>query len=101
MLFLLTQPLVCSQVLHSAAPGLLYLPSGQSSQVVVSEFKKVPPEQILHETEPIAVLNCPSGQVAQEVDLTEDAKLFTEHFVHAERPAVEANVPATQAAHVV
>ena len=87
MLFLLTQPLVCSQVLHSAAPGLLYLPSGQSSQVVVAEFKKVPPEQIVHETEPLAVLNCPSGQVAQEVDPWADVKLFIEHFVHTERPS--------------
>jgi hypothetical protein len=86
--------------LHSAAPGLLYFPLGQSSQVVVSEFKKVPPEQIVHETEPSAVLNCPSGHVAQEVELTVDVKLFTEHFVHSERPAVEANVPATQAAQV-
>jgi hypothetical protein len=92
---------VCSHVLHSAAPGLLNLPSGQPSQVVVSEFKKVPPEQMVHETEPLAVLNCPSGHDAQEVDPTVDVKLFTEHFVHAERPAVEANVPATQAAHVV
>ena len=96
MLFLLTQPLVCSHVLHWAAPGLLYLPSGQSSQVVVSEFKKVPPEQIVHETEPLAVLNCPSGQVAQEVEPTVDVKLFTVHFVHAERPSVAAYVPATQ-----
>jgi hypothetical protein len=72
--------------LHSAAPGLLYFPSGQTSQVVVSEFKKVPPEQIVHETEPSSRLNCPSGQVSQEVEPTVDAKLFTEHFVHAERP---------------
>jgi hypothetical protein len=39
---------------------------------VVSEFKKVPPEQIVHETDPLAVLNCPSGQVAQEVEPTVD-----------------------------
>jgi hypothetical protein len=71
-MFLLTQPFVCSQVLHSAAPGLLYLPSGQTSQVLVAEFKKVPPEQIVHETEPSAMLNCPSGHVAQEVDPTVD-----------------------------
>jgi hypothetical protein len=39
---------------------------------VVSEFRKVPLVQILHEREPMAVLNCPSGQVVQVVDPTVD-----------------------------
>ena len=66
-----------------------YLPSSHSSHVDVVLFRYWPPEQIVHETEALAVLNFPLGHFSQDTEPAVELNVLTPHFEQEVAPVVE------------
>ena len=71
------------------APVLENLPSSHSSHVNVALFRYSPPEQNVHETEALAVLNSPMEQFLQDTEPAVELNVLTPHFEQEVAPVVE------------